>query len=227
MSSDVNPNRPLISYILAGIVDFICLLMAAECFRDKQYHAAEVWLVVGIVAAMIGYYWPQVKPKTHRKQLAKIEETSAFELAIAVIVDTPTNISGLNRRYIQIPTTATRLRLENCSGKLLRVWKWVGNGWEPTQVDEPLDLTWSILDVPNAFLDPHVPRRLNIFFLQNDGRNIHFASDRVPLRMAISSAPSDVFKFDVLIASEENSRQISFKATFGQNWDDITIEEIQ
>jgi hypothetical protein len=57
MSSDGGTNRPLPSLILLGIVDFVCILMAAESYRDGRFFAAIVWLVVGIASAIIGYYW--------------------------------------------------------------------------------------------------------------------------------------------------------------------------
>jgi hypothetical protein len=63
MSGDANVNRPLFSYILTGIVDFVCILMAAESFRDRQFFAATVWLVAGIVSALIGYHWPKLRSR--------------------------------------------------------------------------------------------------------------------------------------------------------------------
>ncbi len=63
MASDDGTNRPLPSLILLGIVDFVCILMAAESYRDRQFFAGTVWLVVGIAASLIGYYWQQIKLK--------------------------------------------------------------------------------------------------------------------------------------------------------------------
>ncbi len=63
MAGDGGTNRPLPSLILLGIVDFVCILMAAESYRDGRFFAAIVWLVVGIASAVIGYYWPQIKVK--------------------------------------------------------------------------------------------------------------------------------------------------------------------
>jgi len=61
MASDGGTNRPLPSLILLGIVDFVCILMAAESYRDRQFFAGAIWLVAGIASSVIGYYWPQVK----------------------------------------------------------------------------------------------------------------------------------------------------------------------
>jgi hypothetical protein len=61
MATDGNTNRPLLSLILLGIVDFVCILMAAEASRDKHFHEAAIWLIAGIASSAIGYYWSQVK----------------------------------------------------------------------------------------------------------------------------------------------------------------------
>jgi len=61
MASDANTNRPLLSLILLGIVDFVCILMAAEASRDKHFHEAAIWLIAGIASSAVGYYWSQVK----------------------------------------------------------------------------------------------------------------------------------------------------------------------
>ena len=61
MSSDGNTNRPLPSLILLGIVDFVCILMAAEAYRDKHVHEAAIWLSAGVASSVIGYYWPQIR----------------------------------------------------------------------------------------------------------------------------------------------------------------------
>jgi len=218
MASDAAGRSP-IEYIFFGVIDFICLLMAAESFNIKQYDKAGYWAIAGVASLLIGYYWPKIKLNLFRKK-------PAFTLGMPVIIDTTTNIAGLNRRFVQIPCS-TRIRIANCRGQLLHVWKWLDNNWQPTQVDEPIDLNWSILDTPNVSLEPTVARRLNVFFLQNDNRLINFASDRVPFRMALSSAPSNIYKFDVRISADESpSNQIIFKATFGQNWDDIKVEEL-
>lgn len=61
MASDGGTNRPLPSLILLGIVDFVCILMAAESYRDRQFDAGTAWLAAAIASSLIGYYWPQIK----------------------------------------------------------------------------------------------------------------------------------------------------------------------
>ncbi|MGB6715479.1 MAG: hypothetical protein WBE47_00865 [Candidatus Acidiferrales bacterium] len=174
---------------------------------------------VGIALFLAGYY---VWRADHVRLMPKLG------LNAPVIVDTTTNVAQLSRRFVQIPATClTQTRLENCGGQLLRVWRWVDNDWQPTQVDEPLDLNWSILDVPTTFLERNVLRRLNVFFVENINRSVNFASNRIPLRMALSSMPLDVFKFDVRIAAQQGPPEyISFKVTFGQDWDSISLEKL-
>jgi hypothetical protein len=61
MSSDGGVNRPLPSLILLGIVDFVCILLAAESYNSSQFMRGTAWLVAGVVASAIGYYWPSIK----------------------------------------------------------------------------------------------------------------------------------------------------------------------
>jgi hypothetical protein len=69
MSSDLTPDRPLLSYILAGIVDFVCILMAAEAYREGKSRSAIVWLVAGVLSSLIGYYWPKLKARKSKADL--------------------------------------------------------------------------------------------------------------------------------------------------------------
>jgi hypothetical protein len=152
-----------------------------------------------------------------------------LELLAPITIYTTTNVAQLNRKFVQLPANClTEARLENCGGQLLRVWRWVNGAWQLTQVDEPLDLNWSILDMPTTFLERAVLRRLNIFFVENVNRNISFASNRIPLRMALSSSPTDVLRFDIRVAGQDcPPKHVSLKIILGQNWDDVAVEEMQ
>lgn len=68
MASDGGGNRPLTSLILLGIVDFVCILTAAESYNNGQFTRGTVWLVVGIVSSVIGFKWPEIKIRLFPKQ---------------------------------------------------------------------------------------------------------------------------------------------------------------
>lgn len=160
MAGDATGRSP-VEYVFFGVIDFICLLLAAESLNARQYIPAIRWTIAGVASILVGYYWPKIKPKVG---WGRGLTEPKIELNAPVIVDTTTNIAGLNRRFVQIPVSF-RTRLTG-RGQLLRVWRWENNNWIPTQVDEPLDLVWSILDVPTAVLEPDVARRLNVFFFK-------------------------------------------------------------
>jgi hypothetical protein len=63
MSSDADTNRPLLSLILLGIVDFVCILIGAESINDRHFFTGTLWIVAGVGSALIGYYWQQIKQK--------------------------------------------------------------------------------------------------------------------------------------------------------------------
>jgi hypothetical protein len=61
MSSDTSTNRPLLSLILLGIFDFVCVLEAGDLYKDRQIIAGTWWLVAGVTFSVIGYYWTQIR----------------------------------------------------------------------------------------------------------------------------------------------------------------------
>ena len=63
MSSDADTNRPLLSLILLGIFDFVCVLNAAELYKEQKFVTGTWWLIAGIAFSVIGYYWQQIKQK--------------------------------------------------------------------------------------------------------------------------------------------------------------------
>ena len=66
MSGEVAGRSP-IEYLFFGVMDFICLLLAAESLNALQYRRAGEWGVGGIGSVLIGYYWPQITVKIFRR----------------------------------------------------------------------------------------------------------------------------------------------------------------
>jgi hypothetical protein len=69
MSGEVAGRSP-IEYLFFGVIDFICLLLAAESLNALQYRRSVEWIVAGIASVLIGYYWPKLTQK-FRKKTAK------------------------------------------------------------------------------------------------------------------------------------------------------------
>ncbi|MGB8684013.1 MAG: hypothetical protein WCD12_14090 [Candidatus Binatus sp.] len=66
--------------------------------------------------------------------------------------------------YVQVlPRCSTDSPVENCRGRLLRVQKWNGHGWEPSGLTETRDLIWSWHDSQPILLEPGIDQRLNLF----------------------------------------------------------------
>ena len=61
MAGDVNTNRPFPSLILLGIVDFCCILIGLEQVSVNKISSGVIWILVGVVSGLIGFYWSQVK----------------------------------------------------------------------------------------------------------------------------------------------------------------------
>jgi hypothetical protein len=118
--------------------------------------------------------------------------------------------------------------LRNCRGQLLRVLRWSTHyeNWEPTQIDELLDLFWSNMDQKSATIEPEADRRLNIFFAQSDWQ-IAPRVGSIPLRLFLQYSPGSVFRFDVRIGAPDCPAECrSVKVAFGQAWDDIDLQEM-
>jgi hypothetical protein len=67
MSADAT-GRSVISYVFIGVVDFICLLMAAESYHAGEISSAVKWLVAGIVSLIVGALWPKIRRLLWRKR---------------------------------------------------------------------------------------------------------------------------------------------------------------
>ncbi|MGA8216712.1 MAG: hypothetical protein WB799_24215 [Candidatus Sulfotelmatobacter sp.] len=150
------------------------------------------------------------------------------KLAIVSIhtVETPTNTPPIRRKFVQVLVKcATEAPLDNCRAQLLRVHKWVNGEWQPTVFDESVDLLWSNIDSPSVTLESGNDRRFNIFFVDNGTRIISVFAERISIRMSLTSAPSDIFKFDLRVSAHNAPPEyVAVKAKFGQNWSDLSVE---
>jgi hypothetical protein len=142
------------------------------------------------------------------------------------LIWTDTGLPNQKRRYIQVPVKCeTESPIKNCRGQLLRVSRWVKDSgesdgkWEPTHINETLDLLWSHLDEPALTLENGADRHLNVFFVENISRNMVTCTR---LHVKLASAPSDRFKFDVRVAGEECPHMyILLEVTIGEAWSDL------
>jgi hypothetical protein len=140
-----------------------------------------------------------------------------------------TNAPGVKRMYLQImPEAANETPILGCRGYLLRVEKWDGNRrrWEPTNLDEPLDLNWSFYGSFPRTVEPGVPRRLNVFWTDNQGR-ICLDVCPIPTFSLTMFNRTDTFRFDIRVMGDDcPPADMSFSVVFGDQWDGPTLEQL-
>ncbi len=61
MAGDGNIDRPFPSLLLLGVLDFICLLEAADSVRAHEWKSAAVWAAIGVTLSLVGYHWPRIR----------------------------------------------------------------------------------------------------------------------------------------------------------------------
>lgn len=176
------------------------------------------WLVAWVILVAGYNAW---RPY-HLRLMPKLEGVSVQ------MVYTPTNAPNLQRRFVQVLVKCvTENPLDDCRGQLLRILKWSSDDWQPTSFDESVDLLWSNIDRPSITLEPGNDRRLNVFFVDSATRIISAFAQSMSMRLLLTSAPSDIFRFDVRVAAKDcPPMYVSMKVTFGQNWDDLVVEKM-
>jgi len=185
-------------------------------FRNPT--ASADWFAILGAVFLAGYY---VWRADHIRLIPKLE------LGSLRTVPTPTFTPGIDRQFVQLLVKCrTEGSILDCKGQLLRVMKWStrGNDWQPTQIDEVVDLLWSNLDLDSITIEFGADRNLNVFFAQTDWRILPRVN-QIPLRSILNYAPGDIFRFDVRVSARDCPPEYtSLKATVGASWDDITVE---
>lgn len=146
-----------------------------------------------------------------------------------VVTQTPTSNAGIFYAYVHIiPECLTEAPVYECQGRLLRVLRKSRTKveWEPTQIDEPLELVWSIYDdtVPRT-LQPGIDTRLNLCFINNMDGNIYPAVQRLPLRCSKVFNKTDSFRFDIRLTARDcpaTNASVILKA--GASWHSPVVE---
>jgi hypothetical protein len=184
----------------AGVIGLICTVLTL-------YYAPSRWILGWVVAwvfLVAGYFaWRAY----HVLLIPKLELGDVCVVPTST-TNQATGAPGPDRIVVQIPVRcATESPVSHCTGHLLRVSKWSGTEWTPTEADEPLDLLWSVIDRPIRSLEPGIDRRLCVFHVDNlPGRYIRPWVDRMIHRMAPmfdSITPADILRFDIAVKGED------------------------
>jgi hypothetical protein len=199
----------------AGVIGSICTALTL-------YYSPSRWILGWVFAwafLVAGYYtW---RPY-HLRSIKKIKLLSSR------MTYAPTNALSHERKFAQVLVgCATEAPLEDCRGQLLKAWKWstYHEKWEPTALDEVLDLLWSKVDETSITLNPGADRQLDIFFVQHNTWQLTPWSESGSI--ALLCSPGGVFKFDLMVwAKECKAEFVSIKATVGNKWDEIELESL-
>jgi hypothetical protein len=114
--------------------------------------------------------------------------------------------------WIQVePECLTEAAIEQCQGWLLRVMhRWpsnsgIGTGeWEPTSLNEPQILGWSLGDYSPVTLYPGIPQRLNVFWIYSEQKLFpQPCVDRVPLRAYEVLTQQGSFRFELQLRAKD------------------------
>ena len=148
--------------------------------------------------ALAGYHiW---RPYHLRLQPKLQFEQKIFpQLNKAITINTST-LRWIN--YIQLlPRCATDSPVEDSRGRLLRVLRMGEHGWEPTELNEPLDLVWSNHDSLPRTLEPDVDQRLNLLSVSVNSAHLEVAHE--PLKTADVLKVNQAFLFQVKVTGKD------------------------
>jgi hypothetical protein len=200
------------------------------CIFTLWYSPARIWFFAYTltVVLMTGYYlWRD----NYLRLIPKLEFGKIYVVQTPT-TNTATGAPGPDRVVAQIVVKcATEVSVHDCAGHLLRIFKWSGMEWIPTEVDEPLSLLWSIIDKPIRTVEPGIDRRLCIFHVDNvPGRYIRSWVEVMIHRMAPmfdAITPDDILRFDIAVSGKEcPTINISLKVQMGAEWNNPTITPI-
>jgi hypothetical protein len=147
------------------------------------------------------------------------------------IQETPTSNPNERRAYIQlVPTCLTEVPVNECRGHLLKVCKWSERNkeWQTTELNEPLNLAWSMHDASPLTMFPGVDQRLNVCWVDNHGRFIPDCPNGLPLRGQEVFNSRDKFRFDIRVTAKDSPPvNTSVIVQMGINWNKPRVEIVE
>jgi hypothetical protein len=126
-------------------------------------------------------------------------------------------------RVIQIvPECLTDGNVDGCRGFLLGVHRWSSRParWEPTGLNEPLELEWSMVNTTEIALYPGVHQRLNVCYSNNRDRDVLPITPNLPFRFQEVLNISDRFRLAIRITARGcKAVDTVLELTFDGHWD--------
>ena len=142
-------------------------------------------------------------------------------------VSSPTHVmANVRSLFVQVlPRCHTGARVIRVRGYLLRVMSWSPVGWQPTELDQPLDLLWSFYDTRPRNLEPGINQWLNICFITNMEQFIHLETRPMPAAQRTLFRANNSYRFDIRVtATNCPAQNISLVISLGGTWDSLTVD---
>jgi hypothetical protein len=185
------------------------------------YQAPSVTLLLSYITIVVVMASYAIWKPLHARLTPKIE------LGETRLVKSRTNVAGGEKIYAQVLVrNVTDAVVLNCRGQLLRVLRFRGDEWTPTEADETLDLCWSSIDAPSTTLEHGADKRINVFFGANNSDWLLPSALAAPFRSHVRNGPGTTYRYDIRIAADECPPvYVSIKVVIGDSdrWDDLTI----
>jgi hypothetical protein len=134
MSSDTNTNRPFVSLILLGIFDFCCILIGLEQISNGKVLKGIMWIVVGILSGLIGFYWQHIKQKIGNQLVASgrfvLGESSTPPTENTKEATLAERVFELATRYKKAAREFHKRNPQPPAPPALTTWATKANGWQ-------------------------------------------------------------------------------------------------
>ena len=123
MASD-SENRYWTVAVLA-CVDLVCFFEAGDSFREHQWEAGAIWLLIAVAFSLIGYHWPRIRA---------IFPTGQVPASVELVQESPAKSDAVDREdWLQLAkdfeSCPKQLRGEYTRHGLPGIDAWRISGW--------------------------------------------------------------------------------------------------
>ena len=180
-----------------------------------------IWVSIGAVTLTLAAITGLAMIDGRKRRRRPTAQTPQIELQEVRVRPAQTGDPTLKTLYVQVlPKCSTPARIEDCRGHLLRVQKWDGARWVPTELNEPLDLIWSLHDSAPRILLPGIDQWLNVFWVSNVHQSMILQTAPVPMAAFSLLNFTDTFRFDIRVTGRDCApADISLRVRIGNRWD--------
>ena len=178
----------------------------------------KVWIAVFFLALFVAGY--------HTWRGEYLRTQPRIRLRKATFQITHAADRRLQMAYVQvIPECLGEMDVEGCKGFLRSVQRFATDKsrWVQTEINEPIDLVWSMIDQPVITLRPRLERRLNICRSLSTGE-VETTGVMLPVRYKGQLNLLDRFRLDIMVTPKGGpAATVILELTFNGRWDTPSI----